>query len=68
MVKMEPDASRIEKKRSTVITFVCMDSKGSILYVSSNKIVDHTILVAETLAIRKAIVRVIQKKMEQIIV
>lgn len=67
-LKWNTDASRIDKKRSTTISYVSRDSNGTILSAISRKIGNPNILVAEVLAIREAIFGTIQRQMNRIII
>lgn len=68
LLKWNINASRIEQKQSTTISYVCKNSNGHIICAIGKKIRDHTILVAEALPIRDAINKAIQKQMEQIVI
>lgn len=48
------DASKIEKKQSTTISYVCRDSMGDIPYIINKKIGNHNILLAKALVIKRS--------------
>lgn len=67
-LKRNIDKSKIPNKNLTSAGMICKDSKGHILFSNGNKIRDVSILVAKTIALRKALRAAAFRHMDNIMV
>lgn len=61
-------ASKISVANGITISYVCRDSTGRIQKAYGKKIGDYTILVTETLSIRKVLEMIIHEKLSNVII
>lgn len=66
-LKWNKYASRIADKHAAMIINVCRDSGGRIQFANKKMIGDYPILIAEILAIQKALETVVQEKLSNVI-
>lgn len=62
------NSSRVKKKKSKTISYMCRNKIRSIFFAFNKKIGDHNVLLTEALTIREAIVNATRKQMKQVVI
>lgn len=68
LLKWNTDASTIESKHFSTSSLVCRDKLGWVQYYKGEAIGDYKILVTETLAIREAVLTIIEKRLSSVVI